>query len=407
MTTYGVTSSGFVIKTLENIVDEQEEKLWSYYPNANTNEGSFHGTFIGLYADGMSEVWEMGQDLYNVFDPDSATGAALDRLGAFKRVTRLAASYSTVTLKFTGVNGTNIPAGTNVSVLNDSDIVFATDSLVTIAAGTATVTATCLVTGPTSANSGTLTVLDNPISGITDVTNDLDATLGRNLETDAEYRIRINTAGTNVNKCTENGIEQGIYELNTENPNEPTINNAYVIPNDTNAYVGSRPPGSVELFVYLDNTTQDDRDDEIAARLQLIKGAGIDTYGTISKTVTDYKGLSKTVKFSRVSEVDIYLILDIQATATEFPATGQDDILTNVLAWGNALGAGKDVVVTGYASLENTVGLTEGITNITTKIGIAAGPTLSANIVIDDGSGGTLEISKWDSSRIDINLTLV
>jgi len=403
--TYGVTTSGFTIKTLQNIVDENNQKVWGYWPQLNVTPPSITGTWIGIFADGLSEAWEMGQDLYNIFDPDSATGVALDRIGALKGVPRYAATYSVVSVTFTGTNGTNIPAGTVVAVLGDEDTTFETNSLVTLAGAgpfTATVNATCTIAGAIQGLVGTVSVIVTPINGVTSVTNAAVASLGRALETDAEYRLRINSLGTNVEKVTVYGIEQGIYKLNDSNPSLPTITNAYVIENDTDVAVGSRPPHSVELFTYLNNPTQDVRDDEIAAKLQLIKGGGIETYGTITKSVIDYKGISRTVKFSRVTEVPIYATITFTYDVDEAPADIQAQIKANVLAWGNALGAGTDVIVNGYASLENTIGQTVGVTSIISLVGIAPNPTLSNNIIIDDGSAGSLEISTWASENVTV-----
>src|SRR5690606_30108468 len=61
------------------------------------------------------DVWEAIQQVYSAFDPNSATGVALDNLVALGGITRFANTYSTSQAIFTGNNGTLIPAGSVVS----------------------------------------------------------------------------------------------------------------------------------------------------------------------------------------------------------------------------------------------------------------------------------------------------
>jgi hypothetical protein len=290
--TYGVNPTGFTIKTLREIIAENNSKTWGYYPAMNVNPPAAMGTFISLFADGISDLWELGQDLYNIFDPDTATGVALDKLGSLKNLTRLNATYSTVTLKFSGTVGTVIPAGTGVSVSNNETTIYQTNDSITITSGDPNpeVIATCTLTGEINANAGTLTIMVNPIAGVSGVTNPDDAAVGRDIESDAEFRVRINTVGSDVNKVTEYGIEQGILELNSDET-APTITDAYVIENDTDEAVGGRLPHSVELFVRLAGADQTVRDQAIAEQLWRIKGAGIQLCGTVDVPIIDYKGI--------------------------------------------------------------------------------------------------------------------
>lgn len=83
-----------------------------------------------------------------------------------------------------------------------------------------------------------------------------------------------------------------------------------------------------------------------------------------------------------------------------YPADGDNQIKAALVAWGNALGAGQDVIV--YPALVGQLLVVPGITDMTVMIGTAPAPTLDDNIDIDDGTGGTVELSRWDTSRITI-----
>lgn len=74
----------------------------------------------------------------NVFLPDSASGAYLERWAAIKRLARESASPAAGSAIFTGTNGVAVPAGALVQT-SDQSLQFATQSAATIVSGSATV----------------------------------------------------------------------------------------------------------------------------------------------------------------------------------------------------------------------------------------------------------------------------
>ena len=160
------------------------------------------------------------------------------------------------------------------------------------------------------------------------------------------------------------------------------------------------PGKSFESIVYQAGGVTD-RDQEIAQAIFDSKPAGIEPHGDVNKTVTDSQGFDHTIKFSRPTEVDIYLELDLTVTS-EYPADGDTQVEDTMVEWGNALGAGQDVIVFGTNALVAQLNSIPGIEDVVVRVKDGAGPTTDDNVFIDDGSVATVEISRWDTSRITV-----
>lgn len=131
-----------------------------------------------------------------------AQGEALDALGYRMGVERLAAMPATATFEFT-LSGeqsldVTIPAGTLITT--DGDIYFATDSDLTIAAGSlkGTVTGTCTTPGEEGNGyaPGAIGQLVNYIDNVSTAMNTTASEGGKDEEDDEEYRERIHLSNS-------------------------------------------------------------------------------------------------------------------------------------------------------------------------------------------------------------------
>ena len=116
MADYGLTDQGFVVKRLEDILTASRETAAEIFqdlvgPNdvVDTSDSTTIGRFINLFSISESQLWELGQLLYSSFDPNSATGIALDNLVQYGGIQRQPPTYSNATGIFTGDNGTTVP----------------------------------------------------------------------------------------------------------------------------------------------------------------------------------------------------------------------------------------------------------------------------------------------------------
>ncbi|MGV4796118.1 hypothetical protein [Rhizobium sp. F40D2] len=91
MTDYGVVSTGFTRKPLTIILAEIEAALITEFgPGLVQTSQSPMGQINGIFADGVSQVWELEEDIYQSLDPDQAEGVRLDILGRIRRIARAA-----------------------------------------------------------------------------------------------------------------------------------------------------------------------------------------------------------------------------------------------------------------------------------------------------------------------------
>lgn len=189
----------------------------------------------------------------------------------------------------------------------------------------------CTTEGEIAAPANSLTVLDTAITGVVSVNNPLDAVLGQGLETDAEAKLRRDASLANPGQSTVNAILAAVLEVTD-------VVAARVFENDAAVEIDGRPPHSYEVVV------QGGVDDNIFQVILDTKPAGIQTVGTLSDVLKDSQGFDKEVRFSRPAPVTIYVEIDLK-TNINFPANGLTQAAANVLAYGDALNIGDDIIV--------------------------------------------------------------
>ena len=136
MANYGVTDAGFVIKRLNDLLRDKRQRAVQLFQDlvssgdvVDTSESSLLGRLIALDVVGDADLWELGQDCWNSFDPNSATGISLDNLVQYSGISRFNAAPSTATGLFVGNNGVLIPSGSAVSDVNTNNQFFVQGSV--------------------------------------------------------------------------------------------------------------------------------------------------------------------------------------------------------------------------------------------------------------------------------------
>ena len=119
--TYGVTSLGFVIKTLEVILEEIREDYRTLAGDIPLTEDTIEGQFIAIMADREAAVWQEMQAVFNSKDADNAVGEQLDSLCALTGTTRKVALQSLATLTATGTATSVVTTGSQASVAATSE----------------------------------------------------------------------------------------------------------------------------------------------------------------------------------------------------------------------------------------------------------------------------------------------
>lgn len=337
-------------------------------------------------------------------DTNTEVQTALNNLTALSGIVVTGDFTAGFTMTFSGVDGKkpHIDLTSTDNTLDSGGAV--TISIVETTPGVyqGSTTMTATATGEVIANAGTLTVIDNPIAGLTSTVNPGDAVVGRDIETDADFRIRRETRLQISLAGPLEAIRNRILDLN-DIEGSVQLEDVKGFENVLSTIDSRDIPGhAFEMYVFqADGVTS--RDQEIIDAIGQSKPAGIEAHGAVSGTYVDSEGNGHTVKFSRPIEIDIYLELDLTVDS-EYPADGDAQVETTIVTWGDSLGTGQDVIVFGSNSLIAQLNSIPGITDVVVRIGTSGSPTLDDNIVIDDGitPGVQVEKSSWDITRIDI-----
>lgn len=118
----GISDQGFTIKRMTEILSDLRAEATSLFQDlvepgdqVDTSDSSSLGRLVALVSPSLADLWEVAQADYQAFDPNSATGIALDNLVALGGITRQEQTFTTASILVSGDNGTLIPIGNTVS----------------------------------------------------------------------------------------------------------------------------------------------------------------------------------------------------------------------------------------------------------------------------------------------------
>ena len=178
----GVTDQGFVIKRLADILADNRALAVQLFIDlvqpgdiVDTSDSSALGRLIALESPSEADLWEAAQEVYSAFDPNSATGIALDNLVALGGLTRKEQTFTTASVLVAGDTNTLIPVGQTVSSSTTGEQ-FTTAGAISLAASNASGITVSVVTLQNS-TAYTITYADTISSNTITFTSDGSATV--------------------------------------------------------------------------------------------------------------------------------------------------------------------------------------------------------------------------------------
>lgn len=390
---WGVTTDGFNKKTLDDLTTEIEASERSDIdPSLNLGADSVFGQLNGIFADKLRELWDLAQAVYRSLYPDSAEGDALDNIASLTGVTRQAATKSTATVTISGDPATVIPVGRVISVATTGDRFVTLAEVIIGGGGSIDAEVEAEETGPIAAPTGTLTVIETPVSGWDSVTNAADAELGTNEETDSELRTR------RLDLLFNPGA--GVLESILANVSEVVgVSDTFAFENTTMLTdADGLPAKSFEVVVAGGDDTA------IAQAIFDKKPIGIQAYGSTTEAIADSQGVSHDISFSRPEEVEIWIEIEVSVNASLFgggvEAEGITQVQDAIIALEDVLGIGDDVIALKVQCEALEV---VGVVDVTDfKIDIVDPPVGTGNVSLTNR-----EIATFDSARIAVTVVLV
>lgn len=121
MADYGVTITGFIRKTQEQIQSDLETE-WknNLGQDQDISEDSPNAIIIGLVSEMADTLWQVAEDTYNSLNRNIAEGVPLQNAVSLVGITIKDQSQSTANVSFRGDNVTTIPADTQVKQTSTS-----------------------------------------------------------------------------------------------------------------------------------------------------------------------------------------------------------------------------------------------------------------------------------------------
>ena len=395
MTTHGLTPEGFIKKTYDVLFEETrqlyEDRLGK---DVDLSPDSDYGQTIAINAEERAKDWDVWELVYYYSYANSAQGISLDNAAQNTGHKRERSTYSFVTLRFTGSEGSPIPLGSKAQTETGIEADTQSSAVIPVA-GFVDVPSRATTKGNIVALAGTMTVLPSPISGVTAVTNTTDLSGGRDTESDQDFNLRRLDELQNPGTSSIEGIRNALLELEYMLKAIP-VENVNTTPDGE-----GRPGKSFEAYVSvslaggIDDPANTAEKLEVATTIYNAKAAGIQTWGDLSDTVIDSDGFPHDVFFSEPDEVDMIVVAEVVKNTDSnegplYPANGDDLIKESLLTYGGTLDLGQDVWFNKVSEAISQVEGVKGINSLTLN-----GGTINVGIA-------TTEISKWDSSNFTI-----
>jgi len=353
------------------------------------------------YTAAIGEKNALVLQVMNGVDPAFATGRMQDAIGRIYFIERNPAVATSVIATCSGLAGTIIPAG-SLARSTEGDLYASTTTATIGGGGTVSVVFQCQTTGPVACPASTLTQIYRAVPGWDSVTNPSPGTVGRDVETAAEFEAR-RRASVALN-AVGSLISVRAAVLNVDN-----VLDAYVTDNSTASPLVTGGVTLPAYALYVAATGGVGQDIAEAVWRKKWPGQPMMTTGATAYTVEDtdsaYTPPYPSYTIYIVDPTDLPIFIDVELTdSSAVPADALDQIAAAIGAaftgadGGTRAGIGRTL----YASrfMAPVVALGAWATNIISlSIGTTASPT---------GDTVTVDIDQMPSlDPADVTLTLV
>ena len=324
-----VDESGYHYPTYNDILEQLIDDMQTIYGSGiYLGNDSQDYEMLSKIAEKIYDTYQTVELAYNAHSPVTAIGTGLDFLVAINGISRKRATKSVATLTLTGTAGTVIEGGV---VADSNGIMWDLPDTVTIGGGgTVNAQATCRDYGTIAADANTITRIMTPVYGWTAATNGSAATVGTVAETDSQLRARQADSVSLPSRSVLTSLEAALKALSD-------IGRCVVYENDTNSTDANSVPGH-SICVVIEGADEQ----EIAETIFRRKGPGCGTHGSTTRTVTDEYGHTHSIKFQRLSYVDV----DIEITLTKragWLSTIPDSIRNAIVEYLDSFTIGTDL----------------------------------------------------------------
>lgn len=391
--TFGISPTGFVRKTQADVIDEFETKIRARVDaNADQDPESPQGQLNGIIAEQVAENWEVLEEAYHAYDPNSSEGDALTNISQITGTDPRAATFSVVPVSCNLNAGSTAPQHSVVAVVGRDDITFELDTDITNPGGSPaniTGTATATNSGPVQAFAG-VAVIKNAAPGWNSVTFTEDAALGHVADTEITLRQRRQNQLALRGGTTVDAIAADLLTI-------PEIQDVLMLENTKDHFdpVTGLSANSFEALISDNNLASDNK---VAQSILNSKSGGIAPKGTTFGIAIDKRGVQYRMPFSRAEYKDVYIVLSL-AISGLFPGDGIDQVKRAILArCDQTFGVADDVI---GVVIEAAALSVAGVTDTVARLGFLPNPIATDNLPI-----GLHQRARFAAARIDIEFDI-
>ena len=388
-TNFGLTDQGYLAPSYEELLDSVQDDFLRVFPSdlvltSNSNAG----ILSRLIAWREYEQIQAQQQVYYSAFVSTATGSALDRLGANVDLPRKVDRPAKATLTIVTDGEYLIEAGTKFET-EDGYIFDLTDDVVSTQKGDvwqAIGNAEAEDTGEiTNVEPNTITIVYDPDESIISVTNPEKASGGQDYEEDPQYRARLIAEIANRPSPTLNGVRSAL--LNVQGVREVNI----VENQFATADKYGNPPYSVHIYCLGGN--KQDRADCLIDHIAV----GVTLTGATYCDAIDATGNTKRVYFDFATDRPISVQVKLKTNAEWNVDEGKDYVKETVVDFINQLEMGDTVYLT---KLYPQIYAIAGIDDAKILIGKSKDTLSADDIVLDEFEAPSC---KTDDVEVDLN----
>ena len=274
---FQITDNGVTAPTYSEILEYFQDKARQIFgQDINIDPDTADGQLLAIVAVALHDVNSQAIATAAAFNPQTATGTALDSVVKVNGLTRREATHSQVDLRIVGQAGTQITNGVAVDSFENRWLL--PDSVVIPISGEVAVRATAEELGAIEAEANSITQIGTPTRGWQTVSNPSAAIVGIAVETDTELQRRQSESTSREAVSLWEAIVASLYEVDD-------VVRVSGVHNDTNATDADGIPAHSIAMVVDGGDVQ-----EIAETIWKKKGEGVATFGDIRQDITDEFG---------------------------------------------------------------------------------------------------------------------
>lgn len=286
-----ITPEGIIPESLNGYKAKLENIYRGIDPNWILDSNAPDGQFVIAVSQLLYQLDQEQVKTYNYRDPNQAEDQALADIGSHQNIQFEKQRQSTISLQLNGDDGSEVLALTQIKNLSNDSIWVLQHDVVIPGRGDYVSEEYGLISSDGDWE------LQNPTLGFDSVSDPLDFIIGRNDETNEEFRARRKNVVARPSVGVLDGISSELYSVED-------VLDVSMLENDTHEVVDGLPPNSIRPIVL------GGIDDDVFNAIFIKRGVGYQHVGNFEKTFPVGSG-TKIIRFDRPDNIPIFVKISV------------------------------------------------------------------------------------------------